>query len=451
MDQVTRQESDNHKKSASVKVIEAFRLLRFLESRKIDFVVVGDVREYETEIGSDIDIVVSNSDLERLPDILLKYCEQNTCRLVQVLRHEASAKCFDIEFQSDGQSSFIHPDGCSDYIRNTRRLQPVNELLDHRVQNSMGLWIPGAFAGFKYYLLKKLDKNDIDSRQLEYLAELRSQDQWTIDAWLQGSAGPERRRQFIRCLEEKDLHAFRAAMPALRREFIEKKPIRVSDRLKEIGRLIDRITRPTGVMLGFLGPDGVGKSTVIAEVERQIAPAFRKRARFHLRPNFGKQQGTSVTVDDPHSKQPRGFLGSMAKLGLWWADYVVGYFSNVYPKLIRSTLVVFDRYADDLAVDPRRYRYGGPLWMARLLSRIVPRPDLTFVLVADPEIIQARKAEVPLAETSRQVEEYRKLSQKKGVILVDAGRPVEEVVHDIIEGVLKWMEKRTHKRLGLPL
>ena len=72
-----------------------------------------------------------------------------------------------------------------------------------------------------------------------------------------------------------------------------------------------------------------------------------------------------------------------------------------------------------------------------------------FVLVADPEIIQARKAEVPLAETARQVEEYRKLAQRKGVILIDAGRPLEEVVSNIVEETLTWMEKRTHKRLGL--
>ena len=449
MDKETRQELGNRQKAASAEAVEADRLFNFLHSHDVNFVVVCDVREYETEIGSDIDIVVSNSDLERLPDILLKYCEQNTCRLVQILRHEASALYFALTFQSGNQVKFVHPDVCSDYIRSTRELQLANELLDARVRNSMGLWIPRPLSGFKYYLMKKIDKGNIDARQLEYLADLRSQDPSAIDSWVQKPLGPELGRQVIRTLDEQDLQAFKAVMPALRREFIEKKPIRISDRFKEIGRLADRITRPTGVMLGFLGPDGVGKSSVIAEVERQIAPAFRKQARFHLRPHFGKPQGTSVTVEDPHSGRPRGISGSMAKLALWWLDYVSGYFRGVYPKLIRSTLVVFDRYADDLAVDPRRYRYGGPLWMARVLSRMVPRPDLMFVLVADPEIIQARKAEVPLAETSRQVEEYRKLAQRKGVILIDAGRPLKEVVSDIVEETLKWMERRTHKRLGL--
>ena len=427
----------------------AHRLFECLEENEINFVVVGNVREYETEIGSDIDIVVSNSDLERLPDILLKYCEQNTCRLVQILRHEASALYFALTFQSGNQVNFVHPDVCSDYIRHTRELQLANELLDARVRNSMGLWIPRPLSGFKYYLMKKIDKGNIDARQLEYLADLRSQDPSAIDAWVQKRVGPDLGRQVIRTLGEQDLQALKAAIPALRRELIEKKPIRISDRFKEIGRLADRITRPTGVMLGFLGPDGVGKSSVIAEVEREIAPAFRKQARFHLRPHFGKPQGTSVTVEDPHSGQPRGLSGSMAKLAVWWLDYVSGYVRSVYPRLIRSTLVVFDRYADDLAVDPKRYRYGGPLWMARALSRTVPRPDLMFVLVADPEVIQARKAEVPLAETARQVEEYRKLAQRKGVILIDAGRPLEEVVSNIVEETLTWMEKRTHKRLGL--
>lgn len=209
------------------------------------------------------------------------------------------------------------------------------------------------------------------------------------------------------------------------------------------------IVRGKGVMLGFLGPDGGGKSSVIAEVERRLAPIFRKSVRFHLRPYFGRKGKGSEAVSNPHAGRTRGLWASIAKVLLWWFDYVLGYYGNVYPQLVRSTLVIFDRYVDDLAVDPKRYRYGGPLWLAHLLARAVPRPDVVFVLVADPVVIQARKAEVPFLETARQVEGYRELAKKKGLVLIDAGRPLEEVVADVVEETLAWVEERTPKRLGL--
>jgi thymidylate kinase len=433
----------------SKKAGAAHRLFECLEKNGVDFVVVGDVREYDKKIDSDIDIVVSNRDLKRLPGLLAVYCKEHKCKLVQALRHEAKAVAFGLSFRFDGEAVFIHPDVCADFMRAIRKFQNSSDLLDGRIRAPIGFWIPRPFNGFKYYLWKKLEKNGIDSRQLEYLSELRAQGQPEIDFWLQESVGRELGDWVMQSLEEKDLQAFKASMPAVHRKLISKKPIQISDRLRELARWVDRVTRPTGVILGFLGPDGVGKSSVIREVERQIGPAFRQKVRFHLRPHFGKRQDTSVTVGDPQSGKPRGLVGSAAKVVLWWLDYVGGYSWSVYPKLIRSTLVIFDRYADDLAVDPKRYRYGGPLWLARLLSRTVPRPNLMFVLVADPEVIQARKTEVPLAETARQVEEYSRLAQKKGVVLVDAGRELEGVVSDIVEVTLTWMEKRTHKRLGL--
>ena len=56
--------------------------------------------------------------------------------------------------------------------------------------------------------------------------------------------------------------------------------------------------------------------------------------------------------------------------------------------------MLFDRYHGDLLVDPRRYRYGGPMSLARLIVRFMPQPDLVFFLDATPEILLARKQEV---------------------------------------------------------
>lgn len=203
---------------------------------------------------------------------------------------------------------------------------------------------------------------------------------------------------------------------------------------------------PFGVMIAFFGPDGAGKSTVICDIEAQLSRAFARTVRFHLRPHFFMDRANSVPVSDPHSAKPRGLVGSLAKVVLWWFDYVSGYYGKVYPEVLRSALVIFDRYADDLSIDPKRYRYGGPRWAARVLPCVVPRPDLGFVLVADPEVIQARKAEVPLAETARQVEAYRELAKKRGMLLVDTGRPIQEVAAGIVEEILGWLEKQDRGR-----
>ena len=53
-------------------------------------------------------------------------------------------------------------------------------------------------------------------------------------------------------------------------------------------------------------------------------------------------------------------------------DYTVGWWIMVRPLLVRSTLVVFDRYYHDLLVNPLRYRYGGPMWLARWIGKLIP-------------------------------------------------------------------------------
>ena len=61
---------------------------------------------------------------------------------------------------------------------------------------------------------------------------------------------------------------------------------------------------------------------------------------------------------NPESRTPRGRLGTFAKLMMFFADYWLGYWMQIRPKLVRSTLVVSNRYFDDILVDPRRYRFG---------------------------------------------------------------------------------------------
>jgi thymidylate kinase len=216
-------------------------------------------------------------------------------------------------------------------------------------------------------------------------------------------------------------------------------------------RVLDRLVRPTGLSIAFLGADGSGKSTLIKRVSEELGESFRQVRCRHLRPGLlVTRRGNGGVVTDPHARPARGTPASLLKLLHFWADYVIGGVVWLYPLRVRSTLVIFDRYYHDLLVDPLRYRYGGPLAPARWLGRLVPQPDLSFVLDVPAEMLQARKQEVPFDESQRQRHAYIETATgMRSAHVIDASRPVDEVVSRILEQVIRHLEARTARRLAL--
>ena len=62
---------------------------------------------------------------------------------------------------------------------------------------------------------------------------------------------------------------------------------------------MSRMVQPTGLLVAMLGADGAGKSTVLAQVEDDLAPAYRRTKRYHLRPHFGRVTADGPAVVDP--------------------------------------------------------------------------------------------------------------------------------------------------------
>jgi hypothetical protein len=155
----------------------------------------------------------------------------------------------------------------------------------------------------------------------------------------------------------------------------------------------------------------------------------------HLKPRMVAQLHgpQDFIVVDPHGKPPRGAFLSLVKIWIWLFEE---WYATVFQEK-KGTLLICDRYYHDLLVDPVRYRYGAPLWIARSVGKLMPRPKLWILLNAPAEVLQTRKQEVPAEETARQCGAYLAFIRKqRDHAIVDASQPLDHVIADV-EQVIK--------------
>jgi thymidylate kinase len=188
--------------------------------------------------------------------------------------------------------------------------------------------------------------------------------------------------------------------------------------------------------IAFLGCDGSGKSAVIAGVAEHLREKGESVTLGHWRPKpFASETTHSSAAEDPHGQEPRGAVGSILKLAWLWLNWWIAWLRHL-GRESRVGYVLFDRYHGDLLVDPRRYRYGGPMTIARLAMRLMPQPDLVIFLDATPEVLLSRKQEVGTEALAASREEY--LAFCRGdtrALLVDACQPLASVIAEAVRAV----------------
>ncbi|MDA7917084.1 glycosyltransferase [Akkermansiaceae bacterium] len=192
--------------------------------------------------------------------------------------------------------------------------------------------------------------------------------------------------------------------------------------------------KPALPTVAFLGPDGSGKSSVIDGMCEQLTRMGLQQRMMHWRPYGLKgREDLGIPVSDPHANPPRGWFESVAKLGMFFWDWWLASLTVLLHARAKTSVVVSDRYYNDLLVDPIRYRYGAGQGLARRIFKLYPKPDLVFILVGDPEVIYPRKKEVPLNVLRNQIVRYKALGRQLGETarLIDVNRPLEEVIDNV--------------------
>lgn len=422
-----------------------------LEQREIPYAILSNYFAYPEVIHSDVDVVVPEAYRASIPQLVLATCQAGNAHLLQISEYHntTACSCFVGAIAGD-QAVHIRFDICSDDHRYSKLILPWQFLLEGRRVYPAGFYVPAPEKSLLHYLLKRIEKRSIQAPQLRTLARWLESATPEAEALLRAYF-PRHSAQILDCLRQQTV-----PQAEWLREWSKHVQLRDARqgpwrRLRQIGkelrRNVRRIRMPMGYVLSFLGPDGCGKTTAIAGVKQALTPAFAHSAEYHLLPRAIHRGRRGEDASRPHAKVARGWLASALKMAVWYADLVIGYWLLVRPRMIRSTLVIFDRYIHDLRVDRVRYRYGGPGWWAALLSNAAPQPDLWVLLDAPSEVLWKRKPELTMEETARQRAEYRKLlAAKKNVVMVDATQPPERVVRDIVAAVFQRLQERTIRR-----
>lgn len=418
---------------------------------------------YPEHVGDDVDAVCAD------PAAIPRVLSDQGIAVVQAFEHETTF--YYLYRPGDDKPAFLTLDVAKDYGYRGRVFLEGEELLNN-CRDYEFFKVPAPRLEFVSYLIRKVTQGSVGEAQAERLSSLYRED-------------PEgARQQLDRFFPKNDAAlvagaAWRGDWAPVRRDIGRLRRVMLGkvgsgQRLWPLRHGMDvlrrragRLLRPPGLMVAFLGTDGSGKSTIMAEIERDLGPAFWGGKQYHKRPlsspfrwtkryrirppRVEKPEKATASGFNPHALPSRGAAYSLAKLVFWWIDFtVLGYLVEIFPRLTRLSLLLFDRYFQDLLVDPRRYHYGGSMGLARLVGRLVPQPHLIFLLDAPPEVLRARKQELPLTEVARQREAYGQLvrSLPNGHVVDTSGR-LRDAVAEVERVILDFMAQRTAQRLGL--
>ena len=429
---------------------EAFNALN---QSGIAYCVTHGYSALENAVESDVDCVIGASCSPEQLARVLRFTQANGEPALTVQWFADGAVYVALANGTGRSPQMVQLHFSRDFELDNRVFYTADEILASR-QLYGEFYVPSPEIEFGCVLLNRVIKLSIAPRHAERLVDLFKQNAAGCEAQIRRFWGEPNAATLIEAMHRDDFASLRAVLPQLAADAQHKvgsgQMTAIAGRkIAASGRRASRWLRPkSGFHVVFLGPDGVGKSTIIDQVREVISPAFLRTTYHTFAPSLipHKFQPDKPT---PHALPPRKLGASLVKAGWWSVCYTGGYVATIHGERARGGFAMNHRYLLDAIVDPKRYRYSGPTWLLKAIWFIAPKPDLVILLDAPAEVIQARKKEVAFEETARQRREYRALlSGMKYGRVVNAARPIDEVVADVNGIILGMLSDRVNTQVG---
>ncbi|WKZ41237.1 MAG: hypothetical protein QY328_04180 [Anaerolineales bacterium] len=196
-------------------------------------------------------------------------------------------------------------------------------------------------------------------------------------------------------------------------------------------------------MIAIIGPDGVGKSTILSLLANEYR--HKKIKGVFILKRFNEENSGELDEGTPvgnYAKPPRSIPVTLLKLGFKVAPWLFKYYTRLLPMRHSGTLVICDHfYFLMIMLDPLKFRISGPDSMRKFLYRVLPKPDFYIYLDAPVDVVYSRKQQTTREELAQLIERHHEfLSGIPNRVYVDANRPVTEVMVDISQTISRIID-----------
>jgi thymidylate kinase len=221
------------------------------------------------------------------------------------------------------------------------------------------------------------------------------------------------------------------------------------------------------IVISFSGIDGAGKSTQIEALQAHLRSlGFRStlytfwdnvvvcpRFREHMSLAAFKGDKGIGSPDQPIRRRDKNVTSwyiTAARLFLYLLDAYSLRVAVSGSACAGADFLIFDRYIYDELANLPIARPSMRLYLS-LLLRLVPKPDVAFVVDADPEAAHMRKPEYSLEFVRTNRDSYLKLSRVVRGMTVLEPLSIEETTAKIKESISKKCPQADVGRINFPL